>query len=64
MVNVLVENLMKDGMKLFGRTEHMTSVIFEGNIKNVGKIVKVEITDSNQNGLFGKLKENYKQKVA
>ena len=64
MVNVLVENLMKDGMKLFGRTEHMTSVIFEGNIKNVGKIVKVEITDSNQNGLYGKLKENYKQKVA
>jgi len=63
-VNVLVENRMKDGIKLFGRTEYMTSVIFEGELENVGKIVQVEITSSNQNSLFGKLKENYKQKVA
>jgi len=63
-VNVLVENRMKDGIKLFGRTEHMTSVIFDGNLKNIGKIVQVEITNSNQNSLFGKLKESYKQKVA
>jgi len=63
-VNVLVENRMKDGIKLFGRTEYMTSVIFEGNQENIGKIVQVEITSSNQNSLFGKLKENYKQKVA
>ena len=55
---------MKDGIKLFGRTEYMTSVIFEGELENVGKIVQVEITSSNQNSLFGKLKENYKQKVA
>ena len=32
---------MKDKVKLFGRTEYMTSVIFDGNIKNVGKIVQV-----------------------
>jgi len=63
-VNVLVENRMKDGIKLFGRTEYMTSVIFEGSLENIGKIVQVEVTSSNQNSLFGKLKESYKQKVA
>ena len=63
-VNVLVENRMKDGIKLFGRTEYMTSVIFNGGSENIGKIVKVVITKSNQNGLFGKLKEDYKKKVA
>jgi len=63
-VNVLVENRMKDGIKLFGRTEYMTSVIFDGDLANIGKIVKVEIISSNQNSLFGILKESYKQKVA
>ena len=63
-LNVLVENQMRDKIKLFGRTEHMTSVIFDGNIDCVGKIVQVEITSSNQNSLFGTLKENYKKKVA
>jgi len=63
-LNVLVENKMKDGIKLFGRTEYMTSVIFEGDINYIGKIVKIEITSSNQNSLFGILKENYKKKVA
>jgi tRNA-2-methylthio-N6-dimethylallyladenosine synthase len=63
-VSVLVENRMKDGIKLFGRTEYMTSVIFDGNKDNIGKVVQVEITSSNQNSLFGKLKENYKKKVA
>jgi len=64
MVKVLVENRMKDGIKLFGRTEYMTSVIFDGGLENIGKIVQVEITSSNQNSLFGELKESYKQKVA
>ena len=63
-VNVLVENRMKDGIKLFGRTEYMNSVIFDGDAENIGKIVQVEITSSNQNSLFGKLKESYKKKVA
>ena len=54
---------MKDGTKLFGRTEYMTSVIFDGATDNIGRIVQVEITSSNQNSLFGKLK-SYKQKVA
>ena len=63
-LNVLVENKMKDGIKLFGRTEYMTSVIFDGNIDSIGKILQVEITSSNQNSLFGKLQESIKKKVA
>ena len=63
-LNVLVENKMKDGIKLFGRTEYMTSVIFDGKNDYIGKIVPIEITSSNQNSLFGLIKENYKQKVA
>ena len=63
-VNVLVENRMKDKIKLFGRTEHMTSVIFDGSIDNIGKIVEVEIKSSSQTSLFGKVKQNYNQKVA
>ena len=63
-LNVLVENKMKDGIKLFGRTEYMTSVIFDGKIDCIGKIVQVEITSSNQNSLFGKLQESIKKKVA
>ncbi|MDC0031802.1 tRNA (N6-isopentenyl adenosine(37)-C2)-methylthiotransferase MiaB [Candidatus Pelagibacter sp.] len=63
-VNVLVENQMKNKIKLFGRTEFMTPVIFDGNIKNVGKIIQVKIISSNQNSLFGKIIENYDQKVA
>jgi tRNA-2-methylthio-N6-dimethylallyladenosine synthase len=63
-LNVLVENKMKDGIKLFGRTEYMTSVIFDGDLDNIGKIAQVEITSSNQNSLFGRLKEIYNKKVA
>ena len=63
-VSVLVENQMKDKTKLFGRTEHMTPVIFDGNIENIGKIVQVEISSSTKTSLFGKIKEKYNQKVA
>ena len=63
-LNVLVENKMKDGIKLFGRTEFLTSVIFDGKTDCIGKVVQIEITNSNQNSLFGILNENYKQKVA
>jgi tRNA-2-methylthio-N6-dimethylallyladenosine synthase len=63
-VNVLVENKMKDGVKLFGRTEYMTSVIFDGNSKYIGKVVQVEIVSSNRNSLFGKIKKDYEKKVA
>ena len=63
-MNVLVENQMKDKIKLFGRTEHMTPVILDGNVENIGKIVQVVISASNQTSLFGKIKENCNQKVA
>ena len=55
---------MKDGIKLFGRTEYMTSVIFDGNPSYIGKVVQVEITTSNRNSLFGKIKNHYDQQVA
>ena len=63
-LNILVENKMKDGIKLFGRTEFMTSVIFDGKTDCIGKVVQIEITNSNQNSLFGILNKNYKKKVA
>jgi tRNA-2-methylthio-N6-dimethylallyladenosine synthase len=63
-VKVLVENRMKDKIKLFGRTEHMVSVIFNGSEKIVGKIVQVRINSSNQNSLFGTIIETQNKKVA
>jgi len=63
-IKVLVENQMKDKIKLFGRTEHMTPVIFEGDVKNIGKIVEVEISNSNRNSLFGLIKIDQNKKVA
>ena len=63
-MNILVENQMKDKIKLFGRTEHMVSVIFNGNKKNIGKIVQVKINTSNQNSLFGTIIETQNKKVA
>ena len=49
---------MKDQPKLFGRNKYLNSVIFSGDEKNVGKIVKVQIESTNQNNLFGKIKNN------
>ena len=63
-VNVLVENLMKDKLKLFGRTEYMTPVIFDGNPESIGDIVQVEIKESSRTSLFGKIVKNYNKKVA
>ncbi len=63
-INVLVENLTEDKSKAFGRTEYMTSVIFNGKRENIGKIVKVKITNSNRSTLFGELLSNPDQKVA
>ena len=63
-INVLSENQTQDKNKIFGRSEYMTPVIFEGNEKEVGKIVKIKINKSNRNTLFGKMIENLDQKVA
>ena len=63
-INVLVENRTRDGSKLFGRSEYMTSVIFDGNDNDIGKVVKVKINKSNQNTLFGQLIVKSKLRVA
>ena len=63
-IDVLVENQTDDKTKLFGRSEHMTSVIFSGNEQSIGQIVKVKINKSNQNTLFGEAVRDSNQKVA
>ena len=63
-LNVLVENLTEDKMQVFGRSEHMTSVIFNGNKSDIGKIVQVKIKQSNRSTLFGEKIRNSNQKVA
>ena len=56
-IDVLVENEIIGQNKLFGRNKYMNSVIFSGNKKYLGKIVKVEIGKVNRNTLFGITKE-------
>tara|TARA_B100001175_G_scaffold294057_1_gene280996 strand:+ start:160 stop:1488 length:1329 start_codon:yes stop_codon:yes gene_type:complete len=63
-INVLAENLTEDGKKVFGKSEYMTSVIFNGKDKDIGKIVPVKIIKSNRSTLFGELDVNLNQKVA
>ena len=63
-IDVLVENKIKDQKKLFGRNKYMNSVIFEGDESDIGKIVKVKITASNQNSLFGKKNINRNTRAA
>ena len=57
-VEVLVENKLVEQEKLFGRNKFLTSVIFEGDEKYIGKIANVKINNSNQNTLFGKTEKN------
>ena len=63
-INVLVENRTDDKSKLFGRSEHMTPVLFSGSDNLIGKIVKIKIKNSNRNTLFGENLEQSNQKVA
>ena len=63
-IEVLVENRNKDKTKLFGRSEYMTSVLFNGNDDLIGKIVKVKIQNSNRNTLFGEVIDQSNKKVA
>ena len=55
LINVLVEKKIDGQNKLFGKNKYLNSTIFEGDKKNIGKIVKVEIESCNQNSLFGKI---------
>ena len=63
-INVLVENLTDDKSQVFGRSEYMTSVIFNGKKDDVGKIVQVKIKESNRTTLFGDLINVTNQRVA
>ncbi|MDA7636550.1 tRNA (N6-isopentenyl adenosine(37)-C2)-methylthiotransferase MiaB [Candidatus Pelagibacter sp.] len=63
-INVLAENLTEDKTGVFGRSEYMTSVIFDGKKEDIGKIVPVKINKSNRSTLFGEKDFNSNQKVA
>ena len=63
-VEVLVENFTEDKTKTFGRSKHMTSVIFDGKKSDIGEIVQVKIHKSNKNTLFGEIIDSSNQKVA
>ena len=57
-IEVLVENIISNQNKLFGRNKYLSSVIFKGNKNLIGKLVDVKITSSNQNTLFGEIETN------
>ena len=63
-LNVLVENLTDDKTQVFGRSDYMTSVKFNGTKEDIGKILPVKIKHSNRSTLFGEAINNSNQKVA
>ncbi len=63
-IKVLVENLTDDKTQTFGRSECMTSVVFNGNKEHIGKIVPVKINKFNRTTLFGEIVEDLDKKVA
>ena len=63
-INVLVENLTEDKTQVFGRSEYMTSVVFNGKKDDIGKVVSVKINKSNRSTLFGEPVVDPNQKVA
>ena len=63
-LNVLVENLTDDKTQVFGRSEYMTAVKFNGKKSDIGKIVPVKIKHSNRSSLFGEIINNSNQRVA
>ena len=60
---VLIENKLNNQEKYFGRTKHMTPVIFKTDTCKVGELANVKITSFNQKNLFGIYKTN-KMKAA
>ena len=63
-INVLVENLTDDMTQVFGRSEYMTSVIFNGIKDDIGKTVSVKILQGNRTTLLGEAINNTNKKVA
>ena len=63
-LDVLVENLTTDKTQAFGKSEYMTSVVFDGKKSDIGKIVSVKIKKSNRSTLFGEIIDKPNQRVA
>ena len=63
-INVLVENLTDDKTKVFGRSEYMTPVIFNGKKDDIGKIMPVKVNKINRTTLFGEPVISPNQRVA
>ena len=63
-INVLVENFTDDKTQVFGRSEYMTSVIFNGKKEDIGKIVPVKINKINRTTLFGERDISSNQKLS
>ena len=63
-MNVLVENFIEGKNKLFGRSDYMTPVIFDGQKDYIGKVIAVKITKSNRTTLFGTVIDREKKRVA
>ena len=63
-LNILIENLAKNEKYVFGRTEFMTPVIFQGEKSDIGKILSVKIKSSNRSTLFGEKVNDVNKKVA
>ena len=63
-IDVLVENLTDDKTHTFGRSEYMTSVIFNGSKEHIGKIIPVKIKKFNRTTLFGEIVKDMDKKVA
>ena len=63
-VNVLVENKTKEKNQLFGRSEFLTPVFFNGTEDLIGKTVQIKVLNSNQNSLFGNMIKKTTRKVA
>ncbi len=59
-IEVLVENKIPKQNKYFGRNVFFNSVIFNGNESDIGKVVSVNVENSNQNSLFGRAKNKMK----
>ena len=63
-IEVLVENKTDKSLMYFGRSEHMTPVIFNASDDDVGNLIKVKINKSSQNTLFGTNLNKSEKKVA
>ena len=59
-----MESLNDDKTQVFGRSEYMTPIKFDGKKEDIGKVVSVKIQNSNRSTLFGKIINNSNQRVA